>query len=122
MGSHSITCHPAEVTCPPSVCGVVLVQVATQCSPPIRGEPKSKVTSSSPLFCQILIDLQFFFTERFFAKFAVIFFYIGEYLAEQERGCLVHFLQLLAVWWPGAQSTGDATPFSLVTLRNILRF
>jgi len=23
---------------------------------------------------------------------------------KQERGCLVHFLSLLAVWWPGAQS------------------
>jgi len=23
---------------------------------------------------------------------------------KQERGCLVHFLGLLAVWWPGAQS------------------
>jgi len=32
---------------------------------------------------------------------------IGEYLAKlykQERGCLVHFLRLLAVWWPDAQS------------------
>jgi len=26
---------------------------------------------------------------------------------EQERSCLVHFLCLLAVWWPGAQSTWD---------------
>ena len=23
---------------------------------------------------------------------------------KQERGCLVHFLRLLAEWWPGAQS------------------
>ena len=26
---------------------------------------------------------------------------------KQERGCLVHFLRLLAVWWPGAQSARD---------------
>jgi len=25
----------------------------------------------------------------------------------EERGCLVHFLRLLAVWWPGAQSARD---------------
>jgi len=24
---------------------------------------------------------------------------------KQARGCLVHFLRLLAAWWPGAQST-----------------
>jgi len=23
---------------------------------------------------------------------------------KQERGCLVHFLRLLTVWWPGVQS------------------
>jgi len=26
---------------------------------------------------------------------------------KQECGCLVHFLRLLAVWWPGAQSALD---------------
>jgi len=26
---------------------------------------------------------------------------------KQGRGCLVHFLRLLAAWWPGAQSTRD---------------
>ena len=26
---------------------------------------------------------------------------------KQERGCLAHFLRLLAVWWPGAQSAQD---------------
>ena len=32
--------------------------------------------------------------------------------------CVVHFLRLLAVWWPGAQSAQDV----LVTLPNIRRF
>jgi len=36
----------------------------------------------------------------------------------QERGCLVHFLRLLAVWWPGAQSARTTT-LLLVTLPNI---
>ena len=26
---------------------------------------------------------------------------------KQERGCLVHFIRLLAVRWPGAQSAWD---------------
>jgi len=26
---------------------------------------------------------------------------------KQERGCLVHFLRPLAVWWPAAQSFTD---------------
>ena len=34
---------------------------------------------------------------------------IGEYLEKlpAKRGCLVHFLGHLAVWWPGAQSAPD---------------
>ena len=28
-------------------------------------------------------------------------------ICKQERGCLVHFLRLLAVCWPGAQSAWD---------------
>jgi len=34
---------------------------------------------------------------------------IGEYLAklQQERDCLVHFLRLLALRWPGVQSARD---------------
>jgi len=41
---------------------------------------------------------------------------------KQERGCLVHFLRLLAVWWPGAQSALHKTTILLVTLPNIHRF
>jgi len=26
---------------------------------------------------------------------------------KQERGCLAHFLRLLAVWWSGTQSVRD---------------
>ena len=26
---------------------------------------------------------------------------------KQERGCLMHFLHLLAVWWPDAQNARD---------------
>ena len=37
---------------------------------------------------------------------------------KQERGCLGHFLRLLAVCWPGAQSARDNRTFLLVTLRN----
>ena len=35
--------------------------------------------------------------------------------------CVVHFLRLLAVWWPGAQSAWDNHLFFLVTLPNIHR-
>jgi len=37
----------------------------------IQDRPKNETTNSCPLFCQILIDLQHFFTERFLGKFAV---------------------------------------------------
>jgi len=36
-------------------------------------------------------------------------FKIGKHMAKlpAKRDCLVHFLRLLAVWWPGAQSARD---------------
>jgi len=49
-------------------------------------------------------------------------FLIGKHLAKykQERDCLVHFLRLLAVCWPGAQSARNNS-LLLVTLPNIHR-
>ena len=37
----------------------------------------------------------------------------------QERGCFVHFLRLLAVWWPSAQGARDkkASPYSITERR-----
>jgi len=34
--------------------------------------------------------------------------YLAKLLAKQEGGCLLHFLRLLAVWWPGAQKFTDS--------------
>jgi len=63
---------------------------------------KSDATNSWPQFCQILIDLQKFFTGRFLGKFAVKWLLTAPLL----RG-LVHLLRLIAVRWPGTHSARD---------------
>jgi len=41
---------------------------------------------------------------------------------KQERGCLVHFLRLLAVWWIGAQNSRDSHVLACNLVRLIHRF
>ena len=62
----------------------------------IQGGPKTEVTNSWRWFCQILTDLQNFFTRRFPGKFAVKWLYKGwQWRSVVPYQCQFHFCRHL---------------------------